>query len=180
MDQAGLRIRILFPWLYLLLVLSACAPRISLTVNSGGAQELLESAAKLRSIAVVDIESRDTIYRLSPPQVDSLKSALKATFVSESLLSTPPPWGVALVMGSENGPDFVALHYGDVLRVNSTHPWSTDIADSTGSVPAKGIADIVLDGDDVTWLFDVIGKAVGKPPSKPHRAPHMRHLLDLP
>lgn len=166
-------------WLSLLLVLSACSIRSSLgKTNSGGAPSLLESAATIRSVSVVDIESQDTLYRLTPSQVDSLKSALKASFVSESLLLTPSPWPVALVMGAEKGSIFVALHYGDVLRVNTLNPWSTRIADSTGSFPAKGIADIVLNGDDVPWIFALIQQAVGKPPSKTHTVPKIPQLLN--
>jgi hypothetical protein len=132
---------------------------------------------------LVHMDSRDTLYRFTPAQVDSLRAALKRSFVSQSLSLTPSSWPVALVLRaagddaraakSEGGEHagYVALHYGAVLRVNTHNPWSSRIADSTGAVFTSGVADVVLDADDVVWIHDLVGKAAGTPPSAPQRAP---------
>ncbi|MDQ3002249.1 MAG: hypothetical protein M3Y08_13435 [Fibrobacterota bacterium] len=143
------------------------------------ARSLLKAASNINSIFVVNSISRDTLYRFLPEQVDSLKTVLKKSSVSESLLLTPPPWDIALVLESSSRPAYIALHYGDVLRLNSRNPWSPIIADSAGNSPAPGITDIVLDGDDVPWLSALLQKAVGRPPSNPHRVPTMPRLLDV-
>ena len=156
----------------------SCASR-PLEKKANSARSLLKASSNIHSIFVVNTISRDTLYRFLPEQVDSLKTALKKCFVSESLLLTPPPWEIALVLKSGSLPDHIALHYGDVLRVNARDPWSPIIADSAGNSPAPGIADIVLDGDDVPWLSALLQKVVGKPPSNPHRLPAMPRLLDV-
>ncbi len=164
---------------------TACAPRPPVAPASRDAQALLKDSPSLTSVALVHMISRDTLYRFTPGQVDSLKEAFKKSFVSESLLLTPSPWPVALVLKTGSGTasdntrggagdngkqvDYVALHYGDVLRVNTRNPWSSNLADSTGAVFANGVADIVLDSDDVLWIYDLVQAATGTPPSKSHR-----------
>jgi hypothetical protein len=152
-------------------VLAACASRPPEKPGVYDAQALLKAAPSLTSVALVDMESRDTLYRFTPAQADSLKAALKRSFVSESLQLTPSPWPVALVFGK----GFVALHYGNVLRVNAFHPWSALIADSAGNAPAKGIADIVLEADDADWIWALVQTAMqktkGTPPSKSYQIP---------
>lgn len=134
------------------------------------AQALLKAAPTLASVALVHMESRDTLYQFTSVQVDSLKAALKKSYVSESLQLTPSPWPVALVLETVIG-TFVALHYGNVLRVNVFHPWSTVIADSAGNSQAKGIADIGLDPGDAEWMWSLVQKAIGARPSKSYQVP---------
>jgi hypothetical protein len=102
------------------LKMGPCASRSPAKAPSD-AQALMISASDIRTVAVVDIASRDTLYRFNPAQTDSLKSAIKASFVSGNLQVTPAPWPMALVMAGD-GVDFVALHYGNVLRVNANAP----------------------------------------------------------
>lgn len=169
----------------LISVFAACASRPPEAPASLDAQALLKASPSLTSVALVHMVSRDTLYRFTPGQVDSLKAAFKKSFVSESLLLTPSPWPVALVLktgsgtGSDNPRggagdsgkqvDYVALHYGDVLRVNTRNPWSSNLADSAGAVFVDGVADIVLDSDDVLWVYDLVQAATGAPPSESHR-----------
>lgn len=164
-------------------VFAACASRNPEVPASRDAQALLKASPTLTSVALVHMDSRDTLYRFTPDQVDSLKAALKKSFVSESLSLTPSSWPVALVLRakgddarsakSEGGSHavYIALHYGAVLRVNNQNPWSSNIADSTGAVFASGVADIVLDADDVVWIHDLVQDFAGKLPSNPQHAP---------
>ena len=149
---------------------TACAARSPEQPVVYDAQALLKAAPALASVALVHMDSRDTLYRFTSAQVESLKTVLKKSSASESLQLTPSPWPVALVLGTDHG-SFVALHYGNVLRVNAFHPWSTLIADSAGNTPAKGIADIRLDADDEEWIWNMVQKATGTPPSKSYRVP---------
>ena len=152
---------------------STCASRPPENPNTAGAYAILNSRNAIKSVTVVEMAGRKPLYSFSKGQCDSLKSALKSAFVSESLLLTPSPWEVALVIRTGADTPFVALYYGDVLRVNASYPWTTRIADSTGAVPVPGIADIILDGDDVSWLFRLMEKVMGTEPSKPYLVPRM-------
>jgi|GEM_PF-4959766 len=156
--------------LLLLIPFDGCTSRPPTKPKTFGAEAVVESRSTLNAVAVVDIATRDTLYRFTRGQIDSLKIALGAASISEGLLSTPPPWDIALVLHSEPDSGLVALYYGDVLRVNSRQPWSPRIADSAGAVPGPGIADIVLNGDDVSWIYDLMQQIMGVPPSKSHRA----------
>lgn len=167
----------------LIFVFAACASRPPEAPATHDAQALLNTAPTLTSVVLVHMDSRDTLYRFTPAQVDSLKAALKKSFVSESLSLTPSSWPVALVLRaqgddartakSEGGKHavYIALHYGAVLRVNTHNPWSSNIADSTGAVFSSGVADIVLDADDVVWIHDLVQDAAGKLPANPQHAP---------
>lgn len=156
-----------------IVLLAGCASPLPATrpVNAGGAAALLTAAPGLRSAVLTDRDSRRVLHHLDSAQLDTLKTLLKDGFVSTSLLATTPPWDVALDLVDANGAPFTALYYGDVLRVNEGAPRSTIIADSAGAVPAPGIADLVLSGDAVAWLYNRVGAILGTPPSKSHRAP---------
>lgn len=132
---------------------------------------MLKSAAGLQSATLADRDTGRPICRLTPTQLDTLKGFLAASFISESLLFTPPPWDVCLELETARGESFVALYYGDVLRINMRAPRSTLIADSGGTVPAPGIADIVLNGEGSSWLFETVHAMMGTPPSKSHLGP---------
>jgi hypothetical protein len=156
------------------LLFCSCASAGKSGTGNGSAEvlELPGSVVDLQAVAVVDISGRDTLYRFTPAQVDSLRSALKAAFVSESLLLMAPSWEAALVLRSSSGTVSVALHYGNVLRVNAREPWSGSAADSAGDIPAPGVADLLLAGGDAAWLCDLAQRAMGKPPSMPRRLPN--------
>lgn len=140
-------------------------------VNLGGADALLKAANDIQSATLTDCDTPRVIHRFTPPELDTLKTYVAAAAVSNSLLATPAPWEVCLELETGRGKPFVALYYGDVLRVNERSPRSPIIADSTGAVPAPGIADLFLEWEGSSWLFAAVQGYMGTPPSKSHLGP---------
>lgn len=140
-------------------------------VNLGGAVALLNAAAGIQSATLTDCDTPRVIHRFTPLELDTLKAYIAAANVSNSLLATPAPWEVCLDLETGGGEPFVALYYGDVLRVNERSPRSPIIADSTGTVPAPGIADLLLEWEGSSWLFTAVQGYMGTLPSKSHLGP---------
>lgn len=164
--------------LAMILVCALCAGCSSAPpgINAGGAAALRKAAPSIRSATMVRLDPRGDIQALSAPALDSLKSLLGKAEVSESLLLTPAPWDVAFDLDAGKAGRFVGLYYGDAIRVKVREPWSQLIADSVGTFPVAGIADLVLTAEDAAWLFDWVGKAAGEPASKHHTVPPRRGI----
>lgn len=158
-------------------------PRAASTVqressSANTAEALLAAGLRIRSVEVLDPQTRQRKKTLNTEQITRIKSAIAGGNLRQSFTATPPPWDVVLRFGVPGREPFVAHLVGTrALRLNANAPFSLSWSDEAGN-PAPGVQELAIDES----LYDLLAELLG-PPGKEYRpsdSVDVQRLLDEP